>query len=85
MRMYASGKRTGVVLVRSCQRAEVVALCKSYNVDMSGKKVDLDPSGYEDRTDLEVLRTFRYWKIVVESILIRDPKYIALEIGCPAG
>jgi hypothetical protein len=45
-----------VVLMRSCQRAEVMALCKSYHVDVLGKKVDLEPSNHEDGTDLEVLK-----------------------------
>jgi hypothetical protein len=33
-----------------------MALSKSYNVDNSGNKVGLEPSGCDDGTDLKVLR-----------------------------
>jgi hypothetical protein len=52
-----------VVFMRSCQRAEVMALCKSYNFDVSRKKVDLDACGYEDGPDLEVLRILVFGKL----------------------
>jgi hypothetical protein len=45
-----------VVLMRNRQRAEVMALCENYNIDVSAKEVSLERSGYEDETDSEVLR-----------------------------
>jgi hypothetical protein len=54
--MCACSQRMGLILVRSRQRAEVMALSKSYNVDISGNKVGLEPSGCDDGTDLKVLR-----------------------------
>jgi hypothetical protein len=46
----------GLILVCSRQRAEVMALSKSYNVDISENKVGLEASGCDDGTDLKVLR-----------------------------
>jgi hypothetical protein len=60
--MCAYNQRMDVVFMRSCQRAEVMALCKSYNFDVSRKKVDLDACGYEDGPDLEVLRILVFGK-----------------------
>jgi hypothetical protein len=45
-----------VVLLRGRQRVEVMALCESYNIDVSGKMVGLERSVYENETDSEVLR-----------------------------
>lgn len=61
--MCAYNQRVDAAVLRSCQRAEIMALCKSYNFDVSRKKVDLDASGHEDGPDLEVLRILVFGKL----------------------